>query len=208
MADESRSKPDALTSAAQGEPAPEPETKTAPKEPPATSLQVMLHAAGIAVLFVPVYCLSYTADCFPFGEIWSILTLLLPLVLAGGLAAALAKSDTVLQVLVKCLLSLPVTLLFWMWMQSEQIILRAVNWTNPGYGTLSAGAGFAAGGQFFILAAAHITGLLVGIAVTRGTNSPDMWKLLRRIAYLVCIVILLAFMALCLFLPAYHGEVG
>ena len=209
MADENRSMPDALTSAAQIEPAPEPEIKTtSPKEPPATSLHVMLHAAGMAVLLVPVYCLSFTADCFPFGEIWSILTLLLPPVLAGGLTAALAKSDTVLQVIVKWLLSLPVTALFWIWMQNEQLILRAVNWVHPGYGALSAGAGFAAGGQLFILAAAHITGLLVGIAVTRRTNDPGMWKFFRRIAYLACIVILIAFMALCLFLPAYHGEVG
>lgn len=195
---------DALTEASRPSPAPAPEHP----EAQTGSLHVLLHAAEIAVLLVPVYFLAYLAGCFGSSELTAVVILLLPAVVSGGLTASLTRSERVLQALVKILLSFPVTVGLWFWMRDAQMLLRALNWGYPGYGELSAGGGFAALFQLCILAAGHILGMLTGIAVTREKSNAGIWKPVRFAAHIICAGTMAAFLVLCFLMPEYAGVTG
>lgn len=180
------------------------------RETQTVTVKTLPHAAGVAALLIPLYVLAYTLGSFdnPIGEVGDLLLLLLPLLLVSGLTAALVRSDTVKQALLKILLSLPFTLGFWFWMRDAQLLLRALNWAAPGYGALSAGGAFAAFLQLAVIAAGHLAGMLIGIAVTREQSRPALWNGICCAAYVVCPLVTLAFFTLSFALPPYFGEVG
>lgn len=159
-------------------------------------------AIAIAVLFLPAHflneMLSYKLSVIPMTVVPALL----------GLASCMAVySDTGKAALVKWLLSVPVTIVFWYCQIQMQFSLRTLNWMLPGYGKPSAGDNFAGFLLLRTLAAAVLIGLTAG-ALLSGRLPRWCIYLKYSLVPLLCAGILISIAVLHSIMPPYHPVYG
>lgn len=161
-------------------------------------------AVAIAVLFLPAHFLNEMLSYRLFS-----VSMYVVLILVGFAACLAAYSSTWKAALVKWLLSVPVTVVFWHCQIQMQFSLRGLNWTYPGYGTPSAGGNFSGFGLLCTLAGALLTGLAAGTALSRKETMPKWFLILKySLVPALCAGILISIAVLHSIMPPYHPVYG
>lgn len=147
-------------------------------------LNTVALACSASVFYVPAIFLS---------EIISIKSTFLVLVyiVATGLAylfAMIGKDKK--NVLIKWLISVPVSLLIWWCFIRSEYSIRALNWVIPEYGRRSAGGNLAGTFNLLILSALCLCGIAVSLFVR-----PKKYERFRKIQLPVCMIFMVMIIA-------------
>ena len=174
-----------------------------------SGLKIILGAIQISILFLPVHFLN---------EILSLKTdlVFIPMYavpLLCGVASFIAVySETVRASVLKFILSVPITVLFWRVQIEMQFSIRALNWVLPGYGKPSAGGNFASFILLCSLAFFVFVGVIFGIIFSREKLTERKQKILfliqNSVVSFICIGIAAGIAILNNIMPEYHYVYG
>jgi len=94
------------------------------------------------------------------------------------------------NILIKWLISIPVSLLIWWSFIRCEYSIRALNWIIPGYGRRSAGGNFAGAFNLVILSSLCLCGIVISLFVR-----PKKYERFRRIQLPVCMILMVMIIA-------------
>ncbi|MBQ4466291.1 MAG: hypothetical protein II916_10095 [Oscillospiraceae bacterium] len=176
-------------------------------EPDSRIPEVLAGAWELAMFLLPVhFLLCLLSWCV--GDVLLLVTGGGALLLSGILSAAAVRSDALRYSFAKCLLSMPITVLYW-WIQlTHQLHDRALGFACPDYGTPSAGGMFA--GAVTLLAVLSMDGLgvLIGLLVTQEQSRIRFWNGLQKTAFPVSLCIFLSIVILDTVMPSVRSQLG
>lgn len=171
--------------------------------------RLLRDGVATAMFFLPLYPIYELAPQeVPVG------ILLTPL-LSGLLSLGALWGEDQGETILKWGISLPLTVGWFLWMRQTSFFVRLVNWTTPGYGRLSGGAGFALTVSLGLLGMAHIMALGGALGLSGGLN--EKAQKTRRILQgavlpLIALAVLLAMIYLQIVMPTweeiYHSVYG
>lgn len=160
----------------------------------------------LAVLFILLLAISdLIKTLYPFdtGTQYSLTACLLPIV-SGLLCFGVLVSESTKVALKKWTLSVPFTLVFWLVLAITDFPVRLTNMLYPGYGTISAGGGFAQMVDLWVLSISQgfANLLAVGISSAVGNKFPKVRFVVQDIVLpVICIAIILVVLYLELTMP-------
>lgn len=173
--------------------------------------EIFWGAFQMAVLFLPAHYLNTIISLKLADEALSVSIYVVPIVCAV-LSGIAVYSRNVKQALAKWGLSVPFTVVFWIWTVKTEFYKRSLNWVFRGYGEASAGGDFAG---LILLGSAVLFNFVAIVIAVACSNYNKQWDsygrkttVLKIIGSLVCIGILAVFIALNNFIiPRYIHNV-
>ena len=166
-------------------------------------LSILKGAVQLAILYFPLLSLFDLIETVcPFANIYVQATV------SALLCFCVLFSDSTKTALKKWSCSIPVTLIFWFVLAATNFEIRLTNKLLPGYGHLSAGAGFAAIVEFGFFTIAQGVANLLAIACSNLLSNGKLQKL-RSIVQeiilpIICIIIILIVLYLELTMPTWE----
>ncbi len=116
-------------------------------------------------------------------------------------------SRTLGQAMLKWLISLPITVLYWIYFINTHFYVRSLNWVFPDYGQQSAGGSFASSFLLFLLAGLCFLTGLTGIVASCVPKKEKVWRrfgIIRHVvAFAACAVVVVTAIALERIFPSY-----
>ena len=168
---------------------------------------VVIGAVQLATLYIPAHflnmLLSYTTD--------SEISLFIVPVFLGVLSSIAVFSNSKVEALFKCVFSIPVAIIFWLFMVDIEFTIRALNWVFPDYGNPSAGGNFAGFIVLSITSILNFFSIVIGLLSSHKLKNEKIDKgfyLLKGICSIICIAILLSILVLNFIMPQYSPVRG
>lgn len=103
-------------------------------------LNICLSSVQIVILFMPMVYLNYI---FFMKFDFTIIPIFIVPIICSGLSCFAVVSKSIIQAVVKCLLSIPITILLYPFFIEINFLTRALNWISPAYGEQGADGSFA-----------------------------------------------------------------
>lgn len=171
--------------------------------------KIIFDAFSIAVLFLPSHFLITAISLkTAVGVAFAVI------LLCGAMSFFMVLSESVGQAGLKWLISLPITVVFWIFLVKIQFSLRILNWTVRDYGTSGAGDSM----FFMFLLFTHLVtvgcALLIGLCMSGASKHVKSEKTLRTVSTIkiICgvtvVVIAAAILLLDMAMPAYRPVYG
>lgn len=171
--------------------------------------KIIFDAFSIAILFFPSHFLITALSLkTTVGVAFAVIFL------CGAMSFFAVLSESVGQAGLKWLISLPITVVFWIFLVKIQFSLRILNWTERDYGTSGAGDSM----FFMFLLLTHLVtvgcALVIGLGISGASKSVKSEKILRVVSTIkkVCgaavVVIAAAILLLDMAMPAYRPVYG
>ena len=165
-------------------------------------LSILKSAVQLSILYVPFLSLfDFMGAVCPFANIY------VQAIVSALLCFCVLFSDSTKTALKKWGCSIPFTLIFWFVLAATNFDVRLTNKLFPGYGCLSAGAGFAFIIEFGLFTIAQGIANLLAIACSNPLNAGGLQKMCSIIQIvilpIVCIIIVFAVLYLELTMPTW-----
>lgn len=177
-----------------------------------TTAPLVLGGAELAVLFLPVVFLTVPLLRLTDSELLSGLTGWSPPIVAAALSSIVTFDRSARQAMLKWILSLPFSAVFWLYFVNSSFLIRLYNYVDPTFGDGWAGDGM---GIMLVLGAALFAG---GIGVAVGmylSQRPPTAKIRKRILLMqktvipiVCGIIFITVIILGIIMPDYTPLAG
>lgn len=157
-------------------------------------LSILKSAAQLAILHFPLVSLLdlIEVNC-PFANLY------VQALVGAFLCFCVLLSDSAKTALKKWGCSIPFTLLFWCILAVTNFDIRLTNWLFPGYGALSAGAGFSTIAKFGLFTVAQGLANLLAVLCSASLGN----RTLRKLRSIVQSVILPTICAVIVFVILY-----
>lgn len=165
-------------------------------------LSILKSAVQLSILYVPFLSLfDFMGAVCPFANIY------VQAIVSALLCFCVLFSDSTKTALKKWGCSIPFTLIFWFVLAATNFDVRLTNKLFPGYGCLSAGAGFASMVEFgFFTIAQGNANLLAIVCSTPLSDSKlqKLWSIVQNVILpIICIIIIFIVLYLELTMPTW-----
>ena len=165
-------------------------------------LSILKSAVELAILYFPLLFLFDLIEAVcPFADLY-----VQPIV-SALLCFCVLFSDSAKTALKKWGCSIPFTLIFWFILAATNFDVRLTNKLLPGYGKLSAGAGFAFIVEFGFFTIAQGTANLLAITCSNSLSNNKLQKLIAIVQTIIlpiiCIIIIFVVLYLELTMPTW-----
>lgn len=189
------------------------ETLENPKTFPKTKSKICWHkiifgAFSIAILFLPSHYLITALSLKTSGVAFAVI------LLCGAMSFFAVLSESVGQAGLKWLISLPITLVFWVYLVETQFSLRILNWTVRDYGKSNAGDSM----FFMFMLLTHLgavgcalgTGLVIsGLSkYIKSEKTLNAVSIIKKACEVAVVVIAAAILLLDMAMPMYRTVYG
>lgn len=175
-------------------------------------LDILFGAVQIACICIPAIFLGQVLLLFADSYISIAIILYGQPIISALCLLIISFSGNIFTSFMKCVISLPLSVMLWLITIKTKFFLRAVNWVIPDYGDVSAGGGFGLVVSFLFTMLACAVAMLISMGMSAIPAEDKCSKPLaawsKRVCLVLCGVTLGAFILLTLFMPQYHGELG
>ena len=170
-------------------------------------LMILRDAFILASFYFPLMQLIDLITFLLPGETFFMLALFVLSALSGLMCFFVLVSADTKTALIKWGLSVPFSLLFWLFLNQTHFTLRLINTLYPGYGELEAGAGFAMLAELFIFSAAQALANLQAVCLSVAPKDQYRWlcgPIRKYVAPALCIIIWSVILYLEYTMPSYE----
>lgn len=170
-------------------------------------INVITGALQLSVLFMPAFFIN---DLLSYKDETGIFTLFIIPVFLGICSCIAVLSGLKREAVLKCLISLPFSVIMWLYLINIEFGIRSLNWVYPDYGESSAGGNFAG----FIRLCIHIIAESIGIAVgffisnKKLKDNKALFIIQKIICSVICVGIIIAVLLLNVIMPQYNPVYG
>ena len=177
-----------------------------------TAAPLVLGGAELAVLFLPVVFLTVPLLRLTEGELLSGLTGWSPPIAAAALGCLVTVDRSARQAMLKWILSLPFSAVFWLYFVNSGFLIRLYNYVDPTFGEGGAGDGM---GIMLVLGAALFAGgigVAVGMYLSQRPPSAKIRKAVllmqKTVCPVICAAIFITVMILGIIMPDFTPIAG